>query len=65
MSIDPGINIEIIRKYISVSMFFVIFFVYKIDFQYGLAGEESQNTETFLINLKNAPVFRVSAAVQF
>lgn len=65
MSIDPGINIEIIRKYISVSIFAYYFFLYKINFQYGLAGEESQNTERFLRNLKNSPVFRVSAAVQF
>ena len=65
MSIDPGINIEIIRKYISVNMLFYYFFVYRSYFQYGLAGEESQNTETFLRNLKNSPVFRVSAAVQF
>merc|ERR1712131_278821 len=44
MSIDPGINVEIINKYLS----------------FGLKGEESLPINEFMKNLSLAPVYRVS-----
>jgi hypothetical protein len=44
MSVDPGINVQIINTYL----------------QFGLAGAESLPLSKFMSNISNAPVYRVS-----
>ena len=62
MSVDPGINAELINKYIQVD--FHSFLRHLTHFQIGLKSSKSLPAEQFLANLKSGPVYRISPAVE-